>query len=117
MGNGIRIPPSGLCASAPLIRETRRVVFILQEMGAKIPWDRSEGVLEIEGRDLSGVEVDASLTPDLVPTIAVLGAVAEGRTVVRNAEHVRHKETDRLRAMAVELSKMGAKNQKGPTAW
>jgi 3-phosphoshikimate 1-carboxyvinyltransferase len=90
------------------------IVAILQEMGAKISWDRSEGVLEIEGRDLSGVEVDASLTPDLVPTIAVLGAVAEGRTVVRNAEHVRHKETDRLRAMATELSKMGAKIAEKP---
>ncbi|HPJ30035.1 MAG TPA: 3-phosphoshikimate 1-carboxyvinyltransferase [Methanothrix sp.] len=84
------------------------IVAILQDMGARISWDREEGDLAIEGRDLEGVEVDASLTPDLVPTIAVLGAVAEGRTVVKNAEHVRHKETDRLHAMAIELSKMGA---------
>lgn len=90
------------------------IVSILQEMGAKISWDRSEGVLEIEGRELSGVEVDASLTPDLVPTIAVLGSVAEGQTVVKNAEHVRHKETDRLRAMATELSRMGAKIAERP---
>lgn len=90
------------------------IVSILQEMGAKISWDRSEGVLEIEGRELSGVEVDASLTPDLVPTIAVLGSVAEGQTVVKNAEHVRHKETDRLRAMAAELSRMGAKIAERP---
>ncbi len=90
------------------------IVSILQEMGAKISWDRSEGVLEIEGRELSGVEVDASLTPDLVPTIAVLRSVAEGQTVVKNAEHVRHKETDRLRAMATELSRMGAKIAERP---
>lgn len=90
------------------------IVSILQEMGAKISWDRSEGVLDIEGRELSGVEVDASLTPDLVPTIAVLGSVAEGQTVVKNAEHVRHKETDRLRAMATELSRMGAKIAERP---
>ncbi len=90
------------------------IVSILQEMGAKISWDRSEGVLDIEGRELSGVEVDASLTPDLVPTIAVLGSVAEGQTVVKNAEHVRHKETDRLRAMAAELSRMGAKIAERP---
>jgi 3-phosphoshikimate 1-carboxyvinyltransferase len=58
--------------------------------------------------------VDASLTPDLVPTIAVLGAVARGKTVVYNAEHVRHKETDRLHAMAVELSRMGADIKERP---
>jgi len=90
------------------------IVAILQEMGAKISWDQDKGDLVIEGRDLDGVEVDASLTPDLVPTIAVLGAVAKGRTVVKNAEHVRHKETDRLRAMAVELSKMETKIEERP---
>lgn len=90
------------------------IVAILREMGAKISWDQVKGDLAIEGRDLEGVEVDASLTPDLVPTIAVLGAVAKGRTVVKNAEHVRHKETDRLRAMAVELSKMEAKIEERP---
>jgi 3-phosphoshikimate 1-carboxyvinyltransferase len=90
------------------------IVAILQEMGAEISWDQEKGDLAIVGRDLDGVEVDASLTPDLVPTIAVLGAVAKGRTVVKNAEHVRHKETDRLHAMAVELSKMGAKIEERP---
>lgn len=90
------------------------IVAILQEMGAKISWDKEKGVLDIEGRDLGGIEVDASHTPDLVPTIAVLGAVAEGRTIIKNAEHVRHKETDRLSAMAVELSKMGAKIEERP---
>jgi 3-phosphoshikimate 1-carboxyvinyltransferase len=90
------------------------IVAILREMGAKISWDQEKGDLAIEGRDLEGVEVDASLTPDLVPTIAVLGAVAGGRTVVKNAEHVRHKETDRLSAMAVELSKMGARIEERP---
>lgn len=90
------------------------IVAILREMGAKVSWDQDKGDLVIEGRDLDGVEVDASLTPDLVPTIAVLGAVAKGRTVVKNAEHVRHKETDRLRAMAVELSKMGTKIEERP---
>ena len=58
--------------------------------------------------------MDASRTPDLVPTIAVLGAVASGKTTVLNAEHVRHKETDRLHAMAVELSKMGADIRERP---
>ena len=47
-------------------------------------------------------------TPDLLPTIAVLGAVAEGETRIVNAEHVRYKETDRVAAMAESLEKLGA---------
>ena len=90
------------------------IVDILRRMGAEISWDRVEGVLRIKGQELHGVDVDASLTPDLVPTIAVLGALAKGKTVVSNAEHVRHKETDRLHAMATELSKMGADIKEKP---
>jgi 3-phosphoshikimate 1-carboxyvinyltransferase len=90
------------------------IVDILGRMGAEISWDQVEGVLRIKGRELQGVDVDASLTPDLVPTIAVLGALAKGKTVVSNAEHVRHKETDRLHAMATELSKMGANIKERP---
>jgi len=90
------------------------IVDILRRMGAEISWDREKGDLHIRGGDLEGVEVDGSLTPDLVPTIAVLGAVARGKTVVFNAEHVRHKETDRLHAMAVELSRMGADIKERP---
>jgi len=83
-------------------------------MGARVSWDKEKGDLHIKGGDLQGVQVDASRTPDLVPTIAVLGAVAQGKTTVVNAEHVRHKETDRLHAMAVELSKMGADIRERP---
>ena len=90
------------------------IVDVLEKMGARISWDKEAGTLRIEGGELSGVEVDASLTPDLVPTIAVLGAVASGKTVIKNAEHVRHKETDRLSAMATELSKMGVEIEERP---
>ncbi|OPY51864.1 MAG: 3-phosphoshikimate 1-carboxyvinyltransferase [Methanosaeta sp. PtaU1.Bin112] len=90
------------------------IIDILGRMGAKVSWDKEKGDLHIQGGDLVGTEVDASRTPDLVPTIAVLGALAEGKTTVFNAEHVRHKETDRLHAMAVELSKMGADIRERP---
>ncbi len=84
------------------------IVGILRNMGADVSWDTERGEVSVSQADLKGIEVDASLTPDLVPTIAVLGAFAKGRTIIRNAEHVRHKETDRIHAMAVELKKMGA---------
>jgi len=47
--------------------------------------------------------------PDLVPTIAVLGAVAEGLTEITGVAHLRYKETDRLRFLTEELRRMGAR--------
>ncbi len=90
------------------------ILDILDRMGADIEWNKDAGDLRIAGSGLFGVEVDASHIPDLVPTIAVLGSVAKGRTIIKNAEHVRHKETDRLQAMAQELSKMGADIRERP---
>ena len=83
------------------------IIDVLERMGAEISWDKETGVAKITGNGLKATVFDAGATPDLVPTIAVLAACAEGTTVIENAEHVRYKETDRLHAMALELSKMG----------
>jgi 3-phosphoshikimate 1-carboxyvinyltransferase len=84
------------------------IVDVLDRMGAAISWDRDAGEIRVAGGDLTGVEVDVEDTPDLLPTVAVLGAVAAGDTRLVNCEHVRLKETDRVSVMAEELSKMGA---------
>ncbi|MCL7417343.1 MAG: 3-phosphoshikimate 1-carboxyvinyltransferase [Halalkalicoccus sp.] len=84
------------------------IVGIVERMGGAVEWDREEGILEASKSDLSGVEVDVGDTPDLLPTIAALGAAAEGETRITNCEHVRYKETDRVSAMATELEKLGA---------
>ena len=47
--------------------------------------------------------------PDLVPTVAVLAAAAEGDTVIRGVAHLRIKESDRIAAPAAELRKAGVK--------
>ncbi len=83
------------------------IVDVLAEMGAKVDWNQEAGVVDIDSAALEGVMFDASDNPDLVPTVAVLGAVAEGVTRVVEAEHLRFKETDRLEATATELGKMG----------
>jgi 3-phosphoshikimate 1-carboxyvinyltransferase len=77
-------------------------------MGADVDWDRENGQLTVRRSELSGVEVDVGDTPDLLPTIAAVGAAADGDTRIVNCEHVRYKETDRVSAMAEELEKMGA---------
>jgi len=84
------------------------IVDVLERMGADISWDRDAGEITVRRSALSGVEVDVGDTPDLLPTIAVLGAVADGDTRLVNCEHVRYKETDRVSAMATELAKLGA---------
>lgn len=84
------------------------IIDILKRMGAAIEWNESEGVVTIREAPLSGIEVNIGDTPDLLPTVAVLGAAADGETRIENAEHVRYKETDRVAAMAAELGKLGA---------
>jgi len=53
-------------------------------------------------------EIDLRDTPDLLPVSAVLGCHAEGTTILKNAQHGRHKESDRISALCAELKKMGA---------
>ena len=83
------------------------IVEVLEAMDADIEWDREAGEITVAQSELTGTTVDVGDTPDLLPTIAVLGAVADGETVIENCEHVRYKETDRVSAMAAELAKMG----------
>lgn len=84
------------------------IIDTLKQMGADITWDTKAGIVTVRGgRKLKAIIFDAGATPDLVPTIAVLAAVAEGTSRIENAEHVRYKETDRLRALATELPRMG----------
>ncbi|HTX44459.1 MAG TPA: 3-phosphoshikimate 1-carboxyvinyltransferase [Methanocella sp.] len=80
----------------------------LLDMGANVYWDTENGSVTVEQAALKGIDVDVGATPDLVPTLAVLAACADGTTHITNAAHVRYKETDRLHAITTELQKMGA---------
>lgn len=55
----------------------------------------------------NGRIIDVSQCPDLVPILAVLGALSKGTTKIVNAERARIKESDRLRAISTELKKLG----------
>jgi len=84
------------------------IVGVLADMGATIDWNREAGVIDVERSELTGATVGVGDTPDLLPTIAALGAIADGDTRIVDCEHVRYKETDRVSAMAEELEKLGA---------
>lgn len=81
-----------------------RFVDILQKMGCRVSGE-PDGI-SVAGGPLHAVEVDMSDLPDQVPTLAVVAAFAEGTTRIRNVAHLKSKESDRLRATAVELNKM-----------
>ncbi|MFX0141000.1 MAG: 3-phosphoshikimate 1-carboxyvinyltransferase [Candidatus Hodarchaeota archaeon] len=86
---------------------------ILKKMGCKIKYGKNW--IEVEGDDLNGITIDMKNYPDLVPTLAVVGAFAKGKTHIQNIEHLKYKETDRLKALANELKKIGAKIEELPT--
>ena len=91
----------------------KAIIKIVKEMGADIKVKKDKVIVEGD-YNLEGIDVDVKDIPDLVPTIAVLGCFAEGKTTIYNGEHVRYKECDRLSACAKELSKMGAKIKEKP---
>jgi len=93
----------------PSAQGDQAIVDVLREMGGDVEWDREAGEITVERSDLAGVEVSVADTPDLLPTVAVLGAAADGTTRITDAEHVRYKETDRVSAMADALSELGAR--------
>ncbi|MFI5330754.1 MAG: 3-phosphoshikimate 1-carboxyvinyltransferase [Desulfobaccales bacterium] len=79
--------------------------MVLGQMGCSV--ESSEAGLTVQGGPLTGLMVDMSTMPDLVPTLAVVAACAQGNTVITGVAHLRHKESDRLLAVATELQKMG----------
>ncbi len=56
---------------------------------------------------LKAIKIDMGRWPDVVPTLAVVASFAQGTTHITNVEHLRIKETDRLKAMATELGRLG----------
>ncbi len=90
----------------------RAIVPILQRMGGRLT--RTEDGILSEGAVLTGTVIDASDCPDLVPVLSVAAALAAGHTEIIHAERLRLKECDRLKAMATELNKLGARITERP---
>ena len=78
---------------------------LLATMGCEIATE-PDGIT-VSGRYLRAVDVDMGDMPDMVPTLAVVAAFAEGTTIIRNVSHLKAKESDRLASVVNELVKMG----------
>jgi 3-phosphoshikimate 1-carboxyvinyltransferase len=118
-------PASDLLIENVGVNPTRDgVIHILREMGANIELlnERTasgEPVADIRVRtaELHGIDVPAHLVANAIdefPAIFVAASCAEGETVLRGAEELRVKETDRIAAMAAGLQTLGAQAEPTP---
>jgi 3-phosphoshikimate 1-carboxyvinyltransferase len=85
---------------------------ILEHMGCKVAREPSRTT--VTGGPLRAVDVDMNAISDTVMTLGVVALFADGVTRIRNVAHIRHKETDRIAALAAELRKLGAKVDEQP---
>jgi 3-phosphoshikimate 1-carboxyvinyltransferase len=83
-----------------------RFVDVLQQMGCRV--EECDAGITVHGKPLRGVDVDMNDISDTVMTLGAVACFAEGPTTIRNVAHIRHKETDRIAALATELRKLGA---------
>ena len=69
------------------------------------------GNVSIKGGKLKGIEIGGDIVPNIIdeiPIIAVAAALADGKTIIKDAGELRVKESDRISAVAENLRKMGA---------
>ncbi len=83
------------------------VLFVdaLERMGCTI--EEGADSLTVIGGPLKGIDIDMNAISDTAQTLAAVAVFAEGPTTIRHIAHVRHKETDRISAVATELCKLG----------
>lgn len=84
---------------------------ILERMGCEVT--RGDGWAEVKGKELRGIEINMREMPDIVPTLAVTAAFAQGKTLMKNIGHLRLKESDRIKVLVTELRKMGIRVEEG----
>ena len=101
---GGRVTVPGLSAAS--LQGDVRFVDVLEQMGCEVK--RETTGLTVHGGPLRGIDVDMNDISDTVMTLAAVACFAKGPTTIRNVAHIRHKETDRLHALATELRRVGA---------
>ncbi|MCM1567634.1 MAG: 3-phosphoshikimate 1-carboxyvinyltransferase [Dehalobacter sp. 4CP] len=105
LGSGLKC----LDLNARSLQGDRAILDMMLGMGARIYW--IDDNLEVLGGPTEGMVIDAGQCPDLVPVLAVLASLSKGTTRIINAGRLRIKESDRLKATASELNKLGARIQ------
>ena len=114
---GLIVPNSRVLLKNVGINETRTgIIDVIRAMGGKLeitdidPIAKS-ATLTVETSELNGTEIGGTLIPRLIdelPIIALLATQAQGQTVIKDAEELKVKETDRIQVVADALNSMGA---------
>lgn len=95
------VPPDSL-------QGDRRFLEVVERMGCLIDWE-GESIRVTGPKHLLPVQVDMNEMPDMVPTLAVMAAFAQGTSRIDNVAHLRIKESDRLEAVSQGLLALGVK--------
>ncbi|CAN5249503.1 3-phosphoshikimate 1-carboxyvinyltransferase [soil metagenome] len=101
-GGRVEIPGLGSASMQGDMRFTE----VLEEMGCDVRM-RADSVAVRGPEQLRGIEVDMNAFSDTMMTLAAIVPFATGPTTIENVEHVRHQETDRISAVATELTRLG----------
>ncbi|MBL8155321.1 MAG: 3-phosphoshikimate 1-carboxyvinyltransferase [Anaerolineae bacterium] len=116
---GLIVPGSDISLTGVNLNATRTgILDVLTTMGANLQVQETGleagepvGTIRVRHSALKGTEVGGSVVVEMIdefPILMVAALAAEGRTVVRDAQELRVKETDRIAVMVKELAKMGA---------
>jgi 3-phosphoshikimate 1-carboxyvinyltransferase len=91
----------------------KHFIDIMVKMGANIKIFNN--YIEVYGiKDkLNGIEINMRDLPDMVPTVAAIAAFAEGNTIIKDIEHLKYKETNRIDTVVKNLNKIGVESVKG----
>ncbi|HFI0084018.1 TPA: 3-phosphoshikimate 1-carboxyvinyltransferase [Streptococcus suis] len=120
---GLVVPGSKITLENVGINETRTgILDVIKAMGSKMTLSNVDEIaksatITVEYSSLQGTEIAGDLIPRLIdelPIIALLATQANGTTIIRDAEELKVKETDRIQVVADALNSMGAKIE--PTA-
>ena len=114
---GLVVPNSKIVLENVGINETRTgIIDVIKDMGGKITLSDIDHVaksatITVETSELKGTEIGGNIIPRLIdelPIITLLATQAQGKTVIRDAEELKVKETDRIQVVADALNAMGA---------
>ena len=116
---GAIVPNSEVVLKNVGINPTRAgIIEVMQQMGADMTIDQEKSdaaeptaTITVRTSHLKGTTIEGEIIPrliDEIPIIALLATQAEGTTIIRNAEELKVKETDRIAAVVTELKKLGA---------
>lgn len=90
----------------------KKVAKILAEFGAKVK--EKGNALTVKKNKLQAVEIDAKDIPDMVPALSIVASVSKGKTVFKNAERLRLKESDRIKSVVNMINSLGGEAEETP---